>query len=613
MSHSTATERNSGGSVCQRRGDVGAGARGGVLVHLRRGLGDVVERHLRSAPADDVVALVERDAVEPGRELRCRRGSRWSGPGSDERLLQHVLGVVGVAAHAQRDRVDAIAVPDDDLVEGAAIAGAARLTRRWSRGWPITSGRRLLAPARYATATYRSPYGCARCRPRARLRPAARAHRAGVPRRGGTASRLLVYRRATANARASRLRRPARTARPGRSRRRQHDARRSGSPARAPADRRRGRAAAARGARGRRAGRRWPVRRAACGRAMPCRSETGCGRRSRTTRQRALARPPLAAGAELLDGARALVGELPLPPYVRERAGRSRAATRRCTPTGRARPRRRPPGCTSRPRSGASCASAARSSRVELRIGLDTFRPVSERRARASPHPQRGLRRRARRAPPPRRGARERPARRLRRHDGAARRRDGRRSARHRIRGARASSSRRATASARSARCSPTSTCRARRCSRWSWRSPASRRRAACTREAIARALPLLLARRCDADPVIGDFEIDATRRARARGDVRDGARRDQHAGLHAGRHQGHDQGASTRSSSRDLGAQIVLGNTYHLHLRPGEDAVARPRRPAPLLGWDGPILTDSGGFQVFSLRDTLLESTTTA
>jgi queuine tRNA-ribosyltransferase len=55
------------------------------------------------------------------------------------------------------------------------------------------------------------------------------------------------------------------------------------------------------------------------------------------------------------------------------------------------------------------------------------------------------------------------------------------------------------------------------------------------------------------------------------------------------------------------LGATIVLGNTYHLHFRPGEDAVARLGGLHRFMGWSGPILTDSGGFQVFSLRDTLL------
>jgi queuine tRNA-ribosyltransferase len=57
----------------------------------------------------------------------------------------------------------------------------------------------------------------------------------------------------------------------------------------------------------------------------------------------------------------------------------------------------------------------------------------------------------------------------------------------------------------------------------------------------------------------------------------------------------------------RALGARILLGNTYHLHFRPGEDVVAELGGLHAFMGWDGPILTDSGGFQVFSLRDTLL------
>jgi queuine tRNA-ribosyltransferase len=56
----------------------------------------------------------------------------------------------------------------------------------------------------------------------------------------------------------------------------------------------------------------------------------------------------------------------------------------------------------------------------------------------------------------------------------------------------------------------------------------------------------------------------------------------------------------------RAVGATIVLGNTYHLHFKPGEDAVAELGGLHRFMGWDGPILTDSGGFQVFSLRDTL-------
>lgn len=50
------------------------------------------------------------------------------------------------------------------------------------------------------------------------------------------------------------------------------------------------------------------------------------------------------------------------------------------------------------------------------------------------------------------------------------------------------------------------------------------------------------------------------------------------------------------------IGAQIILGNTYHLHLRPGEDLIAEFGGLHQFMGWDKPILTDSGGFQVFSL-----------
>ena len=56
----------------------------------------------------------------------------------------------------------------------------------------------------------------------------------------------------------------------------------------------------------------------------------------------------------------------------------------------------------------------------------------------------------------------------------------------------------------------------------------------------------------------------------------------------------------------RGLGAEIVLGNTYHLHFRPGEDLIAELGGLHEFMQWDGPILTDSGGYQVFSLRDTI-------
>jgi queuine tRNA-ribosyltransferase len=55
-----------------------------------------------------------------------------------------------------------------------------------------------------------------------------------------------------------------------------------------------------------------------------------------------------------------------------------------------------------------------------------------------------------------------------------------------------------------------------------------------------------------------------------------------------------------------DLGAQIVLGNTYHLMLRPGAETVATLGGLGKFAGWGGLTLTDSGGFQVFSLNPSV-------
>jgi len=52
-----------------------------------------------------------------------------------------------------------------------------------------------------------------------------------------------------------------------------------------------------------------------------------------------------------------------------------------------------------------------------------------------------------------------------------------------------------------------------------------------------------------------------------------------------------------------ELGAPMILSNTYHLYLRPGADVIGRLGGLHTFMGWDGPILTDSGGFQVFSLE----------
>ena len=56
----------------------------------------------------------------------------------------------------------------------------------------------------------------------------------------------------------------------------------------------------------------------------------------------------------------------------------------------------------------------------------------------------------------------------------------------------------------------------------------------------------------------------------------------------------------------RSLGADVILGNAYHLHFRPGERLIEELGGVHAFSGWSGPILTDSGGFQVFSLRDTI-------
>jgi len=59
---------------------------------------------------------------------------------------------------------------------------------------------------------------------------------------------------------------------------------------------------------------------------------------------------------------------------------------------------------------------------------------------------------------------------------------------------------------------------------------------------------------------------------------------------------------ALTPGDLRSAGAQVILANTYHLNLRPTAERIARLGGVHRFMGWDGPILTDSGGFQVFSL-----------
>jgi queuine tRNA-ribosyltransferase len=61
---------------------------------------------------------------------------------------------------------------------------------------------------------------------------------------------------------------------------------------------------------------------------------------------------------------------------------------------------------------------------------------------------------------------------------------------------------------------------------------------------------------------------------------------------------------AMTPEELKDIGAEIILGNTYHLMLKPGHELIRRLGGLHRFMGWDGPILTDSGGYQIFSLSD---------
>jgi len=63
-------------------------------------------------------------------------------------------------------------------------------------------------------------------------------------------------------------------------------------------------------------------------------------------------------------------------------------------------------------------------------------------------------------------------------------------------------------------------------------------------------------------------------------------------------------KGIHFKDLKEDIKARIILGNTYHLYLRPGIDVLEKAGGLHRFNGWDKPILTDSGGFQVFSLGD---------
>ena len=65
---------------------------------------------------------------------------------------------------------------------------------------------------------------------------------------------------------------------------------------------------------------------------------------------------------------------------------------------------------------------------------------------------------------------------------------------------------------------------------------------------------------------------------------------------------QGAIKGALSAADLKNIGCQIELSNTYHLHVRPGDGLIEDMGGLHKFMTWDGPILTDSGGFQIFSL-----------
>ena len=64
----------------------------------------------------------------------------------------------------------------------------------------------------------------------------------------------------------------------------------------------------------------------------------------------------------------------------------------------------------------------------------------------------------------------------------------------------------------------------------------------------------------------------------------------------------GHKRCALDAGDLKTVGCQVELSNTYHLHIRPGDEIVRALGGLHKFMAWDGPILTDSGGFQIFSL-----------
>lgn len=105
------------------------------------------------------------------------------------------------------------------------------------------------------------------------------------------------------------------------------------------------------------------------------------------------------------------------------------------------------------------------------------------------------------------------------------------------------------------------------------------------------------------ADDQMFSFELEATS-----GAARAGTFRTPHGTIHTPAFAPVGTQATVKALTprqlEDLGPQLVLANTYHLYLRPGVEIIADLGGLHAFMGWEGPILTDSGGFQVFSLAD---------
>ena len=540
------------------------------------------------AAVDDVQGAVRGDAVEPGRDAGAAAEAGEPAVGGDERLLQRVLGVVGVAREPEHDGVDPVAVAAHQLVEGPR-------SPRWA--W------RTSASSAVAPGTGRSPDGPAASRGPVYVRPV-RTDRAGLraaARAGGAGARRAARRGPSAGLRAGRRERCATTTSatcrdllapttswwstpraccrvPG------------CAPGGPPAG---GRGAAARAAadgtwealarpgpqaaRGRRGWRpaSWPRRRRAAGARAGGRAARAAGGRWRRR-----------SSATAADAAAAVH-------RARRRADdRERYQTVYAASPARSPRRRR--ACTSRRR----CWRAARARGIEVARGRRcTSASARSRRCAADDLDDHAMHAERYAVPAETAAARAR-ARRGRRvvavgttavraletaaaRRGGVRRRAGRRALHppgHRFRAVDALLTNfhlpRSTLlmlvaafAGHRARCS---------------RAYATRSRSATASTRYGDAMP----DRVSADVVHAlDVHVEAATAPRRAGSRTPHGVVDTPASCPSAPR--HGQGARPATSSSALGAQIILGNTYHLQLRPGDELVARARRAAPR-SWAG-------------------------